>query len=208
MSIRGGGAMGVIALVYIASIWSPGASAQDAPGAEFAGNKACKICHNKSAEGAQWNKWASLKHANAYKVLQGDEAIAVATEAGLDKAPAESPQCLKCHVTAYDVETQKAPAKIALEDGVQCESCHGPASLHLADAKKLMMKKDLAIDVTVHITKGDATVCAKCHNAESPTWDPEKYTLKDGSKAGFDFEQAQKKIAHPNPKKEAAAAGG
>ncbi len=42
-------------------------------------------------------------------------------------------------------------------------------------------------------------VCTKCHNDESPAWDPQKYTLADGSKAGFDFEQAVKVIAHPVP---------
>lgn len=39
------------------------------------------------------------------------------------------------------------------------------------------------------------------HNDENPTWDPEKYTLKDGTKAGFDYEQAVKVIAHKNPLK-------
>ena len=42
-------------------------------------------------------------------------------------------------------------------------------------------------------------MCATCHNPESPTWDPKRYTLEDGTTAGFDFDQATKRIAHPIP---------
>ena len=41
----------------------------------------------------------------------------------------------------------------------------------------------------------------ECHNEESPTWNPEKYTRADGTKVGFDFEQAKKLTEHPNPLK-------
>ncbi|MBI2877634.1 MAG: hypothetical protein HYY20_12210 [Candidatus Tectomicrobia bacterium] len=41
--------------------------------------------------------------------------------------------------------------------------------------------------------------CTVCHNNESPSWDPNKYTVAGGKKVGFDFEQAKKKIAHPTP---------
>ena len=41
--------------------------------------------------------------------------------------------------------------------------------------------------------------CDQCHNDKSPTWNPERYTAKDGKKTGFDAEQAYEKIKHPNP---------
>ena len=37
------------------------------------------------------------------------------------------------------------------------------------------------------------------HLVRAAAWDPERYTLPDGSKAGFHYEQALKKIAHPVP---------
>ena len=33
----------------------------------------------------------------------------------------------------------------------------------------------------------------------TPAWDPQRYTLADGSKVGFDYDQAVKAIAHPIP---------
>ena len=47
----------------------------------------------------------------------------------------------------------------------------------------------------------DKNLCVKCHNDQSPTWKADRYALADGTKVGFDFEQASKKIAHPNPAK-------
>ena len=66
----------------------------------------------------------------------------------------------------------------------------------------MMMKKDEIDDsMEMKILIPNVKTCLKCHNDESPTWDPEKYTLEDGTKAGFDFEQAFATIAHFNPKK-------
>ena len=45
----------------------------------------------------------------------------------------------------------------------------------------------------------DETLCTRCHNDESPAWDPERYSLADGSRTGFDYEQAKQQIAHPTP---------
>lgn len=201
-----------LAALCIASIFVPallvatGASAQDMTGATYMGNQTCKVCHNKPAEGEQWNKWKAMKHSGAFELLKSDKAVAVGTKLGLAKPPSESPECLQCHVTGYDVATKQAPPEIKPEDGVQCETCHGPASLHVADAKKFKLKKDASIDLAQHHTPPVVEVCLKCHNDKNPNWNPEKYTLKDGSKAGFDYEQATKIIAHPNPTKHEAGA--
>lgn len=189
----------VVGCIVVGLIWAGVVFAQEA---EYVGNTNCKVCHNKPAEGEQWNKWKAMAHANAFKILLEEKALAVAKEKGLEKPPSESPECLRCHVTAYDVETGEPPAKIKKEDGVQCESCHGPASLHLEDGKKLALRQDAAVDIKAHLIEATEQVCVKCHNAQSPTWNPERYTLEDGTKVGFDFEQASKKIAHPNPLKQ------
>ncbi|MDP7639390.1 MAG: multiheme c-type cytochrome, partial [Candidatus Hydrogenedentes bacterium] len=81
------------------------------------------------------------------------------------------------HVTGYDVEAKAFHPKLKKEDGVQCESCHGPASLHLPAGKKAKMSKD-ASDIELHQTFPKAENCVKCHNDESPSWNPERFTLK------------------------------
>jgi hypothetical protein len=173
--------------------------------AEYIGNSACKTCHSQAAKGEQWNKWKASKHATALETLKSPKAIELAKAKGITAAPSEAPECLKCHVTGYDPAKKAAPEKITMADGVQCESCHGPSSLHQADGKKLLMK-DTTIDVKVNQPLPTADACTKCHNAESPSWNPEKYTTKDGKKVGFDFDQAKEKIAHPNPKNAKPAA--
>ncbi len=168
--------------------------------ATYVGNDKCKMCHNKTSTGAQYKKWTEMKHSMAYKTLTMDAAKKAAVERGITVPPNEAPQCLKCHVTAYDEKKKAAPKAIKKEFGIQCETCHGPASNHIAEAKKAMMtgKSD---DVKGLPFTSDEKFCKKCHNDESPNWDPAAYTTKDGKKVGFDFEQAKKKIAHPNPKK-------
>lgn len=176
---------------------------------KFVGANQCKMCHNKAAEGQQWNQWHGTRHAKALETLKGDEAKAVATKVGLTTPPAESAECLKCHVTGYDEAAKKAPAGIKMEEGVGCEVCHGPGGDHTAAAKKAMTQKDQPWDASATIVgKPEEATCTKCHNPESPTWDPERYTTADGKKVGFDFEQAHKKIAHVNPKKAGETAVG
>ena len=182
--------------VALAAVFS--AYAEDAT---YVSNKQCKICHNSKEQGEIWNSWKAENHAKAFELLGTDAAKEVAKKKGLAKPPVEAPECLACHVTGFDAAKGAAPETIAKEDGVQCESCHGPASLHTADGKKFKTTKDPAINMRAHIVKPDEQVCKKCHNEKSATWKADRYTLADGSKAGFDFQQAWKKIEHKNPAK-------
>lgn len=184
---------------------SPEGVSQAAEGADYIGNAQCKVCHNAKADGAQWDVWHTMKHASAYKLLESDEAKAAGEKAGLTKPPAESPECLKCHVTGYNAETGAFHPKLAKADGVQCESCHGPGSLHAQDGKTLKFKPAEAanIDVKANLAEITEATCRGCHNDTSPTWRNDHFTLENGEKVGFDFEQAKKIVAHPNPKKAA-----
>lgn len=181
-----------------AAVLGVASSAQEA---EYVGQKTCKICHNKESEGKQWTKWKAMNHAHALETLSNDKAKEFAAAEGLKTPPEESPECLRCHVTAYDVEKKVFNPKIAKEDGVQCESCHGPSSEHLAFGKKMLTAKEIPDDMPRHTVRPDKNVCLKCHNDESPAWNPDLYTLEDGTKTFFDFDQAFAKIEHYNPKK-------
>ena len=187
------------AVLLLVTMIAGTAMAEDAR--DYVGSAKCKMCHNKAAKGAQYTKWQEMKHSKAFATLATGEALEVAKAAGLSTPPAESPECLKCHVTTYDVEKKATHAKIKPADGVQCESCHGPASLHLLYGRAAMMKKDATADLSKNIDRPDEKKCIECHNDKNPSWNPEKYTLEDGKKVGFDFKQAYKKIAHPNPEK-------
>lgn len=198
------GVFGVAVLMVLGSL--PQAFAQpklppEAADWTYIGNSQCKVCHNSAKEGEQYKKWQEAKHSKAIEALKTDRAKEIAAEKGLEKPPHEAPECLKCHVTGYDVTAAAAPAKIKIEDGVQCESCHGPASEHLTLARKLKFKPEMITEIDIkatHIEPTEAT-CRSCHNEESPTWDTERYTLEDGTKTGFDFRQASEKINHGYP---------
>ncbi len=169
---------------------------------EYAGTASCKMCHNKPAEGAQWNQWHGTQHAKAFETLKTDAAKQVAEKEGIKENPWEAASCLKCHVTGYDEAKKAAPAKIKMEEGVGCETCHGPGGAHVDAAKKAMLKKNEPFDAAATInTEPTAEVCTTCHNPDNPTWKEDRYTTKDGKKVGFDFEQAYEKISHVNPKK-------
>ncbi len=167
----------------------------------FVGQGQCKVCHNGAKEGAQWDKWHTAHHPQALELLKSDAAKEAAAKVGLTTPPHESPECLKCHVTGYDPVTKTAPAKITPADGVQCESCHGPASEHLKDAKilKFTPAKISEIDIKAHLVQATEETCRGCHNDSSPTWKPDRYTLENGQPAGFDYKQAWAKIAHDHP---------
>lgn len=192
---------GIALAVAVALAFSASAFAQ---GATYLGESECKVCHSKADTGDQYNKWKASKHATAFEALKSPKALEVAKAKGLTKPPSESPECLKCHVTAFDAASGKAPDKIKPEMGIQCEACHGAGSLHKEEGKKKMFKKDDTAKTAETMPKLDAKTCDKCHNKDNPTYDPNRYTKKDGTKVDFDYEQAYAKITHPNPKKAAA----
>jgi len=161
---------------------------------QYVGARKCKSCHGKEAIGNQYDSWLESSHAKALETLATDQAKEWASEANVAD-PQNDEKCVKCHVTAYGVAEDLLGRKYSRSEGVQCEACHG--------AGKDYRKKKYMIDREVAESRGlipqNAEVCLTCHNDESPAWDPERYTLADGSKAGFDYDQAVAAIAHPVP---------
>ena len=151
----------------------------------YVGSQSCKMCHKKEEKGAQWQKWEASPHAHDYQTLLTDESKKICAEMGIKEAPEKADQCLKCHVTAHGVKPELLGKKYVVEEGVGCESCHGPA----ADWK-LKHMKDPATAKTLGLqVPSDAKMCMACHNEESPTYKP------------FKYEEKLAKIAHPNPSK-------
>ena len=164
----------------------------------FVGAAKCRSCHKKELIGNQYEAWQKGAHAKAFATLKGDKAIKIAKEKGLAKPPHESPECLKCHVTAHGVAAAQIRYPIKPSDGIQCESCHGPGNDYRK--KKVMSDEKKAIAAGMWQPGKEEKLCTSCHNDESPSWDPKKFKLADGSSVGFDYEQAKEKIAHEIPK--------
>jgi len=159
------------------------------------GLKACKKCHQKKSIGSQYNVWKELRHAKAYEVLTTDEAREIAAKAGLTGAPHELAECLKCHTAAHGHPRNRYGPRYRPREGVACEACHGPGEFY---AKPRDGKMHLEA-VGKGYVEPTEKACRRCHSEESPTWDPQRYTTKDGKKVGFDFEVAFDKIRHEIP---------
>ena len=156
---------GLIIICLVVFLGSSNLTAQDF---EYVGSKKCKMCHNKDAKGAQYKQWAESKHAKAMESLKGDEK--------------NDPTCLKCHSTVGHVDADLV-ATLKVEEGVSCESCHGPGSKYFPNSVMKSREKSLAKGLIMPTEE----VCTACHNDESPHF------------KGFNFEEYLKKIAHPIP---------
>lgn len=155
----------------------------DRDAANYVGTKMCGICHKAEASGNQLAKWQDSPHAKAFEKLGTPEAKEAAKKLGIDD-PQKNGKCLKCHATAYNFTESVATEKIKPEDGVTCESCHGPGKKYMA--KSTMENRDKAIAAGMIYPATQS--CPLCHNPESPTF------------KSFDEKTMAEKIAHPNPK--------
>jgi hypothetical protein len=188
------GALGLIAL-WVAAGW---AAELVKPKHKYLGVQACaKMCHKSKSKGAQLPKWEEGPHSKAWKNLGEAKAKEVAKKLGIDD-PQKDPKCLRCHAPEHNVDPAFLPDGFSIEDGVQCESCHGPG----ADYKGMAMMKKRDKAIANGLIVGDEKTCRGCHNEQSPTWDPERRTTKDGKKVGFDYETMWGEIAHYRPKKD------
>ena len=171
-------------------------------GEKYMGVAKCKKCHADEKLGNQYDKWKEMKHAKAYDLLASDKSMETAKKAGVTGDPQKSPKCLKCHTTGHGLPASRFGALFKVKDGVQCESCHGPGRAY---AKKSVMKDLKKAESRGLTSKPSEENCRGCHNEESPSWDPQRDTTKDGKKVGFDFDSRYEETNHPRPKKEGDA---
>lgn len=152
----------------------------------FVGTSTCGMCHKSEKQGSQLSIWEASKHAQAYTSLTTEKADEIAKTKGFKTKAVETPECLKCHASGYNVDAKLLAAKFKVEDGVQCETCHGPGSDY--KSKKIMENKEEAIANGLMVPENIEEFCITCHNAESPTY------------VEFNFETMWDKIKHQVPK--------
>ncbi|HVJ89615.1 MAG TPA: cytochrome c family protein, partial [Labilithrix sp.] len=102
----------------------------------YAGVDVCTNCHE-----APRKVWDGTGHAHAYATLEKQF-----KEANLD--------CVGCHVTGYDKPGGSTVTHVAALKNVQCETCHGPSSLHAATPDT----------VKPPITHPSPELCIDCHH--------------------------------------------
>jgi len=163
---------------------------------EYIGVEKCGTCHSKALYGDQVAKWRGSAHAKAFESLASDKALEYAKTKGIKGSPQQAKECLECHVTAHGVAPALIKYDLEQTDGVQCESCHGAGG----DFRKREIMSDIDQAKANGLVAQTEAVCTSCHNDRSPAWDPTRFTLPNGKKAGFDFKQAVAKIEHMTPK--------
>ena len=168
----------LVLVVLSVALMAFAAQAADKP--TIIGSQKCGMCH-KAKTGDQLKIWTDSSHAQAFEVLKGEAALAIAKEKGLGN-PWEEAACLKCHTTQGFLGAE-VDAKYDVAEGVGCEACHGAGSAY----KSMTIMKDRDAAVAAGLIIPDKTTCVKCHNADSPTYKE------------FDYDAMWKKIAHPIP---------
>jgi cytochrome c553 len=135
----------VVIIAFALATVKTGLSQSAPPEGGYAGAEKCAMCHSAIAKG-----WKTTRHAKALETLK-------------KKSQDNLPACVKCHVTGFEKDGGFVDREMTPElTGVQCESCHGPASIHAANP---MNRKSL----TVH--PGE-TVCRECHTTgQDPKFD-------------------------------------
>jgi hypothetical protein len=122
--------------------------------------KCASVCHNNDSMGFQYKSWNSSPHRDAYKILGSKKAERYAREANIIENPQDSQACLRCHITASDLDSSYFAATYRKEDGVTCEACHK----HNYDGKTYLPNE---------------TDCLTCHN--NSLHKVPKFNFKEGS---------------------------
>jgi len=148
---------------------------------QYIGANKCKMCHRKPDKGDQFSAWSKGPHAYAMESLKTDRAKEVGAQMNIHD-PVSSPACISCHSTFGSIDAELAKG-LRLDEGVSCESCHGPGSMY----KSASVMRDREMSISMGMILPEEAVCRKCHNSKSPTF------------KSFNYGEALKKIAHPDP---------
>ena len=154
----------------------------------YVGMRACAACHDGAGMGYQCSVWRQSKHARAYAVLAKPEAKAIAELSGIPQEPQESSMCLGCHATGAHAEDWEKDETFHVEDGVQCEHCHGPGSEYMAESVMRDRAKAMAAGLNMPTTR-DCMVCHLVKGSHVAVHSLPKLDILEGLKT----------IAHPTP---------
>jgi len=160
----------------------------------------CLECHSVAAGTLEGVPWAGTAHARTYLVLETGYEAMVPPEAqklvplGAGRQIRQEAArlgsetgCVSCHGGAPMAEVLPLDDTFHVEDGVQCETCHGPGSLHVRSRREGFHEADsLSIGAAVR-----ARLCDRCHR--------EKPSHRVLGTSAFAAEKAWQSIRHALP---------
>ena len=149
------------------------AEEQDKSAAKYEGVAGCASsnCHGNvkvktstSVSQNEYQIWYTHDaHSQAYKDLLGASSKRIGEHLGIER-PEEDALCLSCHST-YSRKEDRGE-RFRLEDGVGCESCHGPAENYIKThtLKGQTHAQNIELGMTNLYNLNDrAKVCLDCH---------------------------------------------
>jgi len=149
---------------------------------KYVGSKKCKTCHNAEKNGAQYKLWESKKHSKAYETLKSENGKKKAEKLGV-KDYLTNEECTSCHAPGFG--KKNVDKSFSHEEGVGCETCHGPGS----EYKTMKVMKDRKLSLAAGLIVPDEKTCKTCHKKDTP-----EHTIEFTT-----FEKEYAKIAHPVP---------
>ena len=125
----------------------------------YLGVRVCAGCHAAGSIGNQYSQWLHSRHSQTYALLAKPEALQISKLSGLRTPPQESAICLGCHATAWHAEDWEKDETFHIEDGVQCEGCHGPGSEY--SSMEVMRDRQAAMMAGLKMPNQES--CVTCH---------------------------------------------
>ncbi|MFO0925433.1 MAG: multiheme c-type cytochrome [Gemmataceae bacterium] len=127
----------------------------------YVGSETCKKCHKKSYE-----IWKKTPHSHAYQTL---------ADATAPSNRQFDPECIVCHTIGFGQQSGfVTEARTPQLKNVGCESCHGPASMHVANPNDPEWQKRINPWKYLPATSRTAAIdqfCQKCHDIDNDvTW--------------------------------------
>ncbi len=177
-----------IYLCVSALLAAPALLAQQEKHPIYVGARVCGSCHDGAGMGHQYSKWLIHKHSQAYASLSRPGSKEIAILSGVPQHPQESPICLGCHATAAETEPWERDPTFVLQDGVQCERCHGPGSEYMSE--QVMRNHEAAVKAGLRTSPRNE--CMKCHYVKGSHVAVHK-------RPQMDMEKAWQAFAHPLP---------
>ncbi len=179
--------------LFILGIFLCSLSGQDAPEPVYVGVKACADCHSGKQMGHQYSKWLLSRHSTSFAVLAKPGAKTIAELSGVKEEPQKAAICLGCHATGAEAEDWEKDDDFRIDDGVQCEKCHGPGSEYMP--AKVMSDPEAAMKAGLKMPI--INDCMVCHVEKGSHVAVHKLPA-------LDLSEAWVRIAHPTPDRNAA----
>jgi len=154
----------------------------------YVGAQECAKCHQGADMGYQHCQWLLSAHSKAYASLAKPEAKEIARLSGIPQEPQEAATCLGCHATGSEAEEWEKDDTFHIENGVQCEKCHGPGSEYMEESVMIKPKVARAAGLKMPTIED----CMKCHEVKGS----HVAVLKSPK---IDIKKAWEKIQHPTP---------